>query len=105
MLGGSESAFFWGNLWTYRIRMITEESPAPDYPETFEQALAWAKLRTAETGETPRIVSNPSKGLTFDLENSTVTRGVRDEDNNLVEMTYCAVTGDVLKKNVFNPAR
>ena len=84
--------------------MIGEESQAPDYPETFEQALAWAKMRTAETGETPRIVSNPRKGLTFDLENSTVTR-VWDEDNNLVEMTYCSVTGDVLKKNVFKPAR
>jgi hypothetical protein len=85
--------------------MIGEKSQAPDYPETFEQALAWAKMRTAETGETPRIVSNPSKGLTFDLENSTITRGVWDEDNNLVEMTYCAVTGDVLKKNVIKPAR
>jgi hypothetical protein len=48
---------------------------------------------------------NPSKGLTFDLKNSTVTRGVWDEDNNLVEMTYCAVTGDVLKKNVIKPGR
>ena len=77
----------------------------PDYPETFEQALAWSKMRSAETGETPPIVSNPSKGLTFDLQNSTITRGVWDEDNNLVEMTYCAVTGDVLKKNVSKPAR
>ena len=94
-----------GSLWTYRVRMIGEESQARDYAETFEQALAWAKMRTAETGEMPLIVSNPSKGLTFDLANSTVTRGVWDEDNNLVEMTYCAVTGDVLKKNVFNPAR
>ena len=85
--------------------MIGEVSQAPDYPETFEQALAWAKMRAAETGEMPPIVSNPSKGLTFDLENSTVTRGVWDEDNNLVEMTYCAVTGDVLKKNVIKPAR
>jgi len=84
--------------------MIGEESQAADYPETFEQALAWAKMRTVETGETPQIVSNPSKGLTFDLKNSTITRGVWDEDNNLVEMTYCAVTGDVLKKNV-KPAR
>jgi hypothetical protein len=85
--------------------MIGDESQAPDYPETFEQALAWAKMRTAETGEMPLIVSNPSKGLTFDLANSTVTRGVWDEDNNLVEMTYCAVTGNVLRKSVIKPAR
>ena len=85
--------------------MIGEESHAPDYPETFEQALAWAKMRAAETGKMPQIVSHPSKGLTFDVENSTITRGVWDEDNNLVEMTYCALTGDVLKKNVTKPAR
>jgi hypothetical protein len=36
----------------------------------------------------------------FDLENSTITRAVRAEDNNLVEMTYCAVTGSVLRKKV-----
>ena len=30
----------------------------------------------------------------------TVTRAVWDEDNNLVEMTYCAVTGGVLSKKV-----
>jgi hypothetical protein len=78
--------------------MIGEESQAPDYPETFEQALAWAKMRTAETGETPRIVSNPSKGLTFDLKNSTVTRGVWDEDNNLVEMTLCRHRGCAQEK-------
>jgi hypothetical protein len=65
--------------------MIGEESHAPDYPETFEQALAWAKMRAAETGKMPQIVSHPSKGLTFDVENSTITRGVWDEDNNLVE--------------------
>jgi hypothetical protein len=45
--------------------MIGDESQAPDYPETFEQALAWAKMRTAETGEMPLIVSNPSKGPDF----------------------------------------
>jgi hypothetical protein len=87
------------------FKMIGDESQAPDYPETFEQALAWAKMRTAETGEMPLIVSNRSKVLTFDLGNSTVTRGVWDEDNNLVEMTYCGVTGNVLRKNVIRPAR
>ncbi len=85
--------------------MIGEESQAPDYPETFEQALAWAKMRAAETGKMPLIVSNPSKGLTFDLENSTTTREVWDEDNNLVEMTYSALTGGVLQKKVTKPAR
>ena len=53
----------------------------------------------------PKIVSNPIKGLTFDLENSTLTRAVWDEDDNLIEMTYCAVTGDVIKKNVTKPVR
>ena len=51
------------------------------------------------------MVPNPTKGLTFDLENSTVTRAVWDEDNNLVEMTYCAVTGGVLGKKVTKPFR
>jgi hypothetical protein len=58
------------------------------------------KNAAAQTGETPSIVPNPSKGLTFDLENSTVTGGVWDEGNNLVEMTYCAVTGNVLEKKL-----
>jgi hypothetical protein len=62
--------------------MIGEESHPPDYPETFEQALAWAKMRAAESGKMPQIVSNPSK-----------------------EMTYCALTGNVLKKSVTKPAR
>ena len=85
--------------------MIGEESQAPDYPETLEQAFAWAKMRAAETGKMLQIVSNPSKALTFDLENSTITREVWDEDNNLVEMTYCALTGDVLQKKVIKPSR
>ena len=37
-----------------------------------------------------RTVANPVKGLLFDFENSTITKAVWDEDNNLVEMTYCA---------------
>jgi hypothetical protein len=84
--------------------MIREDSPQ-NQPDTFEEALAWAKRREAETGEMPKIVSNPIKGLTFDLENSTLTRAVWDEDDNLIEMTYCAVTGDVIKKNVTKPVR
>ena len=48
----------------------------------------------------PKSVANPLKGLFFDLDNSTVTRAVWDEDNNLVEMTYCAVTGGVLSKKI-----
>ena len=79
---------------------MNEESKKPNYPETFEQTLEWAKARGAETGETPTAVSNPAKGLSFDLERATVTKAVCDEDNNLVEMTYCAVTGAVLKKRV-----
>ena len=85
--------------------MADQNSKETDPPETFEQALAWAKMREAETGETPTTVSNPTKALVFDLENSTVTRAVWDEDNNLVEMTYCAVTGDVIKKKVTKPSR
>ena len=78
--------------------------PAPDPPETFEEALAWAKTRCAETGSVPTTVYNPSKGLLFDLKNSTVTKSVWDEDNNLVEMTYCAVTGNVLAKRIAKPS-
>ena len=70
----------------------------PNYPETFEEAREWVKVRERETGVAPRTVANPVKGVLFDLENSTITRAVRDEDNNLVEMTYCAVTGSVLRK-------
>ena len=73
--------------------------------ETFEEAQAWAKMREAETGEAPKSVANPLKGLFFDLDNSTVTRAVWDEDNNLVEMTYCAITGGVLSKKVTKPLR
>jgi hypothetical protein len=80
--------------------VVDQNSKQTDLPETFEQGLAWAKTRGAETGETPTKVSNPTKGLFFDLENSTVTRAVWDEDNNLVEITYSAVTGSVLKKKV-----
>lgn len=84
----------------YIVGMVDQNSKQTDPPETFEQGLAWAKTRAAETGETPTKVSNPTKGLFFDLENSTVTRAVWDEDNNLVEITYSAVTGSVLKKKV-----
>jgi hypothetical protein len=45
------------------------------------------------------------KGLFFDLENSTVTKALWDEDNNLVEMTYCAITGGVLSKKVTQQLR
>ena len=48
----------------------------------------------------PRIVTNPVKHLLFDLENSTITKAVWDEDNNLLEMTYCAITGNVLNKKI-----
>ena len=48
----------------------------------------------------PRIVANPMKSLLFDLENSTVTKAVWDEDNNLVEMTYSAITGRILNKKI-----
>jgi hypothetical protein len=85
--------------------MMSQHSKKPNHPETFEQAWAWAKMCEAETGEAPTIVSNPTKGLYFDLANSTVTRAVWDEDNNLVEMTYCAVTGSVLNKKVTKPVR
>ena len=46
----------------------------------------------------PATVSNPTKGLLFDLKNSTLTRAVWDDDNNLVEMTYCALTGNVISE-------
>ena len=72
----------------------------PNYPETFEEAKEWVKVRERETGVAPWAVANPMKGLLFDLENSTITRVVRDEDNNLVEMTYCAITGSVRRKKV-----
>ena len=72
----------------------------PSLPETFEEATEWAKAREQETGEMPRIVADPMKRLLFDLENSTVSKAVWDEDSNLVEMTYCAVTGGVLSKKV-----
>ena len=72
----------------------------PSLPETFEEATEWAKAREQETGEMPRIVANPMKRLLFDLENSTVTKAVWDEDNNLVEMTYSAITGRVLNKKI-----
>jgi hypothetical protein len=72
-------------------------------PRTFEEALAWAKTCAAETGEMPTTISNPTAGLVFDLANSTVTRAVRDEDNNLVAMTHCAVTGRALKKQITKP--
>jgi hypothetical protein len=65
--------------------------PAPDPPETFE-AIAWAKYQ--------QPFPIPLRGLFFDLKNRTVTRAVWDEDNNLVEMTYGAVTGRVLKKQI-----
>jgi len=77
----------------------------PNDPETFEEAQAWAKMREAETGVAPKSVANSSKGLFFDLENSTVTKALWDEDNNLVEMTYCAMTGDVLSKKVAKQLR
>ena len=77
----------------------------PNDPETFEEAQAWAKMREAETGVVPKSVANPLKGLFFDLDKSTFTRAVWDEDNNLVEMTYCAVTGGVLSKKVTKSLR
>jgi hypothetical protein len=79
---------------------LTVNEKMPNDPETFEEAQAWAKMREAETGVAPKSVANPLKGLFFDLDNSTVTRAVWDEDNNLVEVTYCAVTGGVLSKKV-----
>ena len=72
----------------------------PSLAETFEEAREWAKAREQETGEMPRIVANPMKRLLFDLENYTVTKAVWDEDKNLVEMTYRAITGRVLNKKI-----
>ena len=77
----------------------------PNDPETFEEAQAWAKMREAETGVAPKSVANPLRGLFFDLDKSTFTRAVWDEDNNLVEMTYCVVTGGVLSKKVTKSLR
>ena len=74
-------------------------------PGTFEEARVWAKTREAEIGVAPKSVANPSKGLLFDLENSTVTKAVWDDDDNLIEMTYCAITGGVLCKKVTKPLR
>jgi hypothetical protein len=99
------SLFEWSCFDRVWPQVMSQDSKRPNYPETFEQALAWAKMSEAETGEMPKIVSNPFKGLSFDLQNSTVTRGVWDEDDNLVEMTYCAVTGRALKKKVTKPPR
>lgn len=77
----------------------------PNAPETFEEAQAWAKVRASETGELPKSVANPLKGLFFDLASCTVTRSVVDQDDNVVEMTYCAITGNVLGKKVTKPTR
>jgi hypothetical protein len=84
---------------------MSQDSEKRGKPETFEEALAWAKSYEAESGKRLNIIANPSKRLSFDLENSTVTRAVWDEDNNLIEMTYCARTGRVLGKKVTKPAR
>jgi hypothetical protein len=75
----------------------------PSLPETFEEAMEWAKARERETGVMPKSVANATKRLLFDLEKSTVTKAVWDEDNNLVEMTYCAITGRVLNKKITKP--
>ena len=80
--------------------MVTKNSEQTDLPETFEQGLAWAKSAGRKQVKRQKKVSNPTKGLFFDLESFTVTRAVWDEDNNFVEITYCAVTGSVLKKKV-----
>jgi hypothetical protein len=84
---------------------MSQANKTSTQPETFEEALAWAKICEAETGQWPSVVANPSKGLSFDLTNSTVTRSVWDEDDNLVEMKYCAFTGRVLGKKVTKPMR
>jgi hypothetical protein len=75
-----------------------------ELPWTFEEAVAWAKKHTGETGERPTTVANPSAGLVFDLKNATVTRALFDEDNNLIGVTYCAVTGRVLNKQITKPS-
>ena len=84
---------------------MTQASKTSIQPETFEEALAWVKICEAETGRRPSVVTNTPKGLTFDIENATVTRSVWDEDDNLIEMTYCAFTGRVLGKKVTKPTR
>jgi hypothetical protein len=84
---------------------MSQANKTSTQPETFEEALAWVKICEAETGQRPSVVTNPSKGLSFDFENSTVTRSVWDEDDNLVEMIYCASTGRVLGKKVTKPSR
>jgi hypothetical protein len=35
---------------------------------------------------------------------TTVTRSVWELDDNLIEMTYCAITGGVLRKKVTKPS-
>jgi hypothetical protein len=84
---------------------MSEANKISTQPETFEEALAWVKICEVEKGRRPSVVTNTSKGLSFDLENSTVTRSVWDEDDNLVEMIYCALTGRVLGKKVTKPTR
>jgi hypothetical protein len=88
-----------------RLRANEEFRTVPNDPETFEEAQALAKAREAETGLAPKSVANPSKGLLFNLDESTVTKAVWDEDDNLIEMTYCAITGNVLGKKVTKPHR
>jgi hypothetical protein len=86
-------------------KAMSQDSEKRGNPETFEEALAWAQSYEAESGKSLNIVANPAKGLSFDLKNSTVTRSVWDEDDNLIEMTYCASTGRVLGKKVTKPTR
>ena len=74
-----------------------------ELPRTFEEAIAWAKTRAGETGEMATTIANPTAGLVFDLKNATITHTVFDEDNNIIEMTYCAVTGRVLNKQITKP--
>jgi hypothetical protein len=88
-----------------RLSDVMVNEKMPNEPETFGEAQAWAKMREVETGVAPKSVANSSKGLRFDLENSTVTKALWDEDNNLVEMTYCAITGGVLSKKVTKQLR
>jgi hypothetical protein len=76
-----------------------------ELPRTYGEALAWANARARETGEMPKIIANQPAGLVFDLTNRTVTRAVWDEDNNLVEMMYCADTGRVLRKQITKSQR
>jgi hypothetical protein len=46
-------------------------------PRTFEEAMAWARARLDETGETPKSVANPTAGLVFDLKNRTFLQSAR----------------------------